>query len=116
MTRKKGHGRLETKLANTEVTLQAIGPIAKSLTNRDEPRAPTVINGLLGLKFHPVVKANAIAVCLENQFAPHDLCDEKHEQRVKDRVQTLLEAKDNEPPERIRPRDLQILINSLTLK
>jgi hypothetical protein len=28
----------------------------------------------------PEDKANAIADCLENQFTPHDLCDENHEQ------------------------------------
>jgi hypothetical protein len=49
------------KLANTELTPQAIWHIAKSLTNRDGPRAPTAIHGLLGLKYHPVAKANAIA-------------------------------------------------------
>jgi hypothetical protein len=36
----------------------------KSLTNRDGSRAPTAIHGLLGLKFHPADKANAIADCM----------------------------------------------------
>jgi hypothetical protein len=53
-------------------------PIAKSLTNKDGPRAPTAIHGASGLKFHPVDKAKAIADCLENLFTPHDLCDENH--------------------------------------
>jgi hypothetical protein len=75
------------KLANTELTPQAIWPIAKSITNRDGPRAPTTVHGLLGLKYHPVDKVNAIADCLENQFTPHDLCQENHEQWVKARVQ-----------------------------
>jgi hypothetical protein len=106
----------ETKLANTELTPQAIWPIAKYLTNRDGPRAPTAIHGLLRLKYHPVDKANAITDCLENQFTPHDLCDENYERRVEARVQALLRDADSDPPERIWPCDLQNLINSLTLK
>jgi hypothetical protein len=61
MTRKKALERWETKLANTEQTPPAVWPIAKSLTNMDGPRAPTAIHGLLGLKYHPVYKANATA-------------------------------------------------------
>jgi hypothetical protein len=64
---------------------------------------------------HPI-KANAIADCLENQFTHHDLCDENHERRVEAKFQTLLEAVDSKPPERIRPRDLQKLISSLKLR
>jgi hypothetical protein len=82
MTRKKALERWETVLANTEVTPQAIWPIAKSLTSRDGPRAPTAIHGPLGLKYLPIDKANVIAECLENQFTPHNLCDENHERRV----------------------------------
>jgi hypothetical protein len=66
------------------------------------------IHGLLGLKYHPEDKANAIADCLENQFTPHDLCDENHEQRVEAMVHDLLEAADSDLPERIRPCDLQM--------
>jgi hypothetical protein len=58
---------------NTELTPPAIWPVAKSLTNRDGSRAATAIHGLLGLNYHPVDKANAIADCLENQFTPHKL-------------------------------------------
>jgi hypothetical protein len=54
-------------------------------------------HGLLGLKFHHPDKANAIAECLENQFTPHDMCDENHERRVEARVQALPEAEGNEP-------------------
>jgi hypothetical protein len=92
-----------TDSGNTEVTPQAILPIAKSLLKRNGPRAPTAIHGPSGLIFHPSEKANAIADCLENQFTRHDLCDETHERRVEARVQALLEAVDNKPPERIRP-------------
>jgi hypothetical protein len=52
---------------------------------------------LLGLKYHPEDKTNAIADCLENQFTPHDLCDENHERRLEARVQALLEAADSDP-------------------
>jgi hypothetical protein len=116
MTRKKAFERRETKICNCEVTPQSIWPIAKSLLKRDGPRAPTAIHGRLGLKFFPLEKANAFADILEDQFTPHDLCDENHERRVKARVQALLEAVDNNPPETIRPYDLQKLINSQKLK
>jgi hypothetical protein len=53
MIRKKTLEQWETKLANTELTPQTLWPIAKSLSNRDGPRAPTAIHGLLGLKYHP---------------------------------------------------------------
>jgi hypothetical protein len=98
MIRKRTHEQRETKLANTEITSQAIWPSAKSLSNRDGPREPTAIHGLLGLKYHPVDKANATADCLENQFTPHDLCDENQERLVEARVQALLEAADSGPP------------------
>jgi hypothetical protein len=83
----------------TKVTPQATWPIAKSLLKRDEPRAPTGIHGPSGLKFLPSEKANAIADCLENQFTPHDMCDENHERRVEARVLTLLDAVHNKAPE-----------------
>jgi hypothetical protein len=67
--------RLETKLANCEVTPQAIWPIAKSLTRRGGPKTPSAIHGPLGLIFYPIDKANIVACCLENQFRAHDLCD-----------------------------------------
>jgi hypothetical protein len=113
MTRKQALERWGTKICTTP---QAIWPIAKSLLKRNGPRAPTAIHGPSGLVFHPTEKANAIADCLENQFTHHDLYDENHERRVEASVQTLLEAADSKPPERIRPRDLQKLINSLKLK
>jgi hypothetical protein len=103
ITRKKALERRETKLANTELTPPAIWPIAKSFTHRDGPRAPTAIHGLLGLKYHLVDKANATADCLENQFTPHELCEEDYERRVETRVQALLEAADSDLPKRIRP-------------
>jgi hypothetical protein len=81
-TPKKALEEWETKLANTEVTSQAIWPIVKSLANRDGPRAPTVIHGPLGPKFQPVGKANTFADCLKKQFTPHKLCNEKHERQV----------------------------------
>jgi hypothetical protein len=79
--------------------------------NRDGPRAPTAIHGLLGLKYHAVDKGNAIADCLENQFTPHDLCEETPERLVEARVQALPEDAD-----RIKPCDLQKLLNFLKLK
>jgi hypothetical protein len=80
---------------------------------RDGPRVPIAIHGL---KFLPLEEASATADCLENQFTPHDVCNENHERRVEARVQALLKAVDNNPPESIRLCDLQKLINSLKLK
>jgi hypothetical protein len=107
LTRRKALDRWETRISNTEVTPQAIWPIAKSLLKRDGPRAPTTIHDASGLKFHPFEKANAIADCLEIQFTPHDLCDKNHEWREEARVDALLEAADDSPPQKIRPRDLK---------
>jgi hypothetical protein len=77
------------------------------IQNRDGPRAPAAIHGLLGLKYHPVDKVNAIADCLENQFTLHDLCEGNHERWAEAKVQALLEAVDsNTPWEKIRPCDL----------
>jgi hypothetical protein len=90
----------------------------KSLTNRHGPRAPTAIHGLLGLKYHPVDKANAIADCLENRFTPHDLCDENHERREEARVPELPEAALTPPPPhtRIRPCDLTEITKFIKIK
>jgi hypothetical protein len=101
MTRKKAFERWEKRIANCEATPQALWPIAKSLLKRDGPKAPTAIHGSSGLKFHPLEKANAIADYLENLFTPHDLCEENHEWRVEARVQALLEAVDDNPPEKV---------------
>jgi hypothetical protein len=116
MSRRRALERWETKIANTNVTPQAIWPIAKSLMKRDGAKKLTANHGPFGLTFHPLEKANATADCLENQFTLHDLCDENHKRQVEARVQTLLEATDNNSPERIRPCDLQKLVNSLKLR
>jgi hypothetical protein len=81
--------------------------LQKLLLKRDGPRAATAVHGASGFKFPPIEKPNAIADCLEIQFTPHDLCDENHERRVEAKVQALLETRDNNSPQRIRPRDLQ---------
>jgi hypothetical protein len=113
MPRKKARERWDTRVENCEVTPQAIWPIARALLNRDAPNAPTSIHGYSGLKFLPGEKANAIADCLENRFTHHDLCDEHHERRVITLVQEILETEDTTPTEKIRPRNLKKLINSL---
>jgi hypothetical protein len=48
-----------------------------------------------------------IADCLENQFKPHNPCDENHERHMEARVQVMLEAVDNNLPERLRPFNIQ---------
>jgi hypothetical protein len=55
----------QTKIANTDVTPQAIWPIAKSLMTRDGPQDPTAIHGPFGLTFLPLEKVNTTADCLE---------------------------------------------------
>jgi hypothetical protein len=112
MTRKKALERWETKINNSEVTPQAIWPIAKSRLKRDGPRPPTAIHGPLGLKFLPLEKANASADCVET--SSHHMTCVKKTMSCGWRIQ--LEAVDNNPPERIRPCDLQKLINSLKLR
>jgi hypothetical protein len=82
ITQEKALEWWETKIGKTEVTPQAIWPIAKSLLKRDGIRTPTAIHGSSGLKFYPSEKANAIADCLETQLTPYDFCDENHEQLV----------------------------------
>jgi hypothetical protein len=108
MTRRRA---LERKISNPDATPQAIWPIVKSLMKRDGPRKLTAIHGPFGLSFLPLERAKATADCLENQFIPHDLCDENNKWRVE--AHALLEAVDNNPPERIRPCDLLKLVNSL---
>jgi hypothetical protein len=68
MARKRALERSETKRENCEVTRHAIWPIAKSLTKRGGPKAPTAIHGLLGPAFYPSEKANVIANCLETSL------------------------------------------------
>jgi hypothetical protein len=118
MTRKMALKPCETKLANIEVTPLAIWPIVKSHTNLDGLKAPIAIHitRILGQKFQPVDKSNAIVDCLEKQFKPYKLCDEIHERQVKARLQALLVAVVNDPSEKVRTCDLQKLINSLKLK
>jgi hypothetical protein len=91
MTPKKALDRWETTLANTEATPLAIGSIAKSLIGKDGPRAPTAVHGPLGIKCHPLEKANGNADCLDKQFS-----EENHERRVEARVQALLKAVHND--------------------
>jgi hypothetical protein len=74
-------------------------PIAKSLTKRGGPKAPTAIHGPLGPAFYPNEKANVTANCLENLFTPHKLCDTDHERRVEAQVQALLTTVKKKTPQ-----------------
>jgi hypothetical protein len=65
MTRRKALERWETKFGNSEVTPQALWPIAESLRKRDGPTAPTAIHGPLGITYNLNEKANVIADCLK---------------------------------------------------
>jgi hypothetical protein len=116
MTRRNATERWEAKTIYSEVTPHAIWPLEESVMKSDSPKAPTIIYGPSGLKFRPLEKANAIANCLENQFTPHDLCEENHERRMEARVQTSSEVVDDSSSERVRPCDLQKLIKYLKLR
>jgi hypothetical protein len=63
----------------------------------DEPVVPTAVHGPLGITYNPNEKANAIADCLENQFTPHDVCDENHERRMGTRIKALPVSVDDTP-------------------
>jgi hypothetical protein len=67
MVRKRTLERWETKLANCELTPQAIWSIAKSLRKKGEPKAPSAIRGPLGPIFYPINKADIIAFLLAKQ-------------------------------------------------
>jgi hypothetical protein len=82
MVRRTAHEIWETKLANCEVTPQAIRSIAKSLTKRVGPKAPSALHGPLGLILYPIDKTNMLAASLGNQFRAHDLGDCDHRQQV----------------------------------
>jgi hypothetical protein len=97
MTRRQAVERRKTKISNCDITCQAIWPIAKSLIKRTRPKTSIAIHGPLGLKYHPLEKANATADYLEIQFTSHDLCDDNLERRVEARIQVLLEAVCNNP-------------------
>jgi hypothetical protein len=103
MTRKRAPERWKTKIENYEITPQAIWPIAKSLTKRGAPKAPTPIHGPLGPSFYPLENANVTANCLENLFTPHELCDTDHEQWVEARVQALLTIADETSQKKYNP-------------
>jgi hypothetical protein len=104
-----GYRTVRTHISTVPYELQLVPLLHPS-------KEPIAIHGAFGLTFHPLQKANTIADCLENHFTPHDLCDETHKRQMEARVQTLLKAVDNNFLKRIRPWDLQKLVNCLTLK
>jgi hypothetical protein len=115
MTRRNAIERREIKISNFEVTPYAIWPLAKSIMKTVRPKAPTAIYGPAGLTSLPSEKTSVIADYLQNQFTPHDLCEENHERPVEALVQGLSEAVYDSPPEKGRPCDVQKLIKSLKL-
>jgi hypothetical protein len=94
MTRKRALKRWETTVENCEVTPQAKLPIAKSLTERGAPKAPTAIHGTLGPAYYPNEIANLHVICLENLFTPQKLCGTDRERRVEAGVLALLTTVD----------------------
>jgi hypothetical protein len=95
---KRSTRKMTEKLANCEVTPQAVWPIAKSLTEKDGPKAQSAIRSPLGPICFPSHKANVTADCLENQFRVHDLCDCDHRQHVEVQVEALLATVDEDIP------------------
>jgi hypothetical protein len=115
IARKRALERWETKIENCEVTTEAIWPIAKYLTTRGGPKAPTAIHDHLGPVFYPNEKVNVIANYLEILFTPHKVCDTDHKRWVEARVQALLTIVDETPPVKFRRCDFSEEIRSLKL-
>jgi hypothetical protein len=116
MTQRNAIERWEAKISNSEVTPHVLWHLEKSLIKRDRSKAPTAMHSPSVFSFLPLRKANVTVDCLENQFSPHDVCEENRERRIVARVQALFEAVDDSPPERVRPCDAQKLIKFLKLK
>jgi hypothetical protein len=110
---KRALERWETVIQNCELIPHAIWPIAKSLTERGGPKAPTAIHGPLGPAFCPREKAYVTANCLEILFTPHKLFDADHERRVEARVQALLTTVKENSSVQFRPCDVSKEIRSL---
>jgi hypothetical protein len=115
MVRKRALERCETKLANCEVTPQAIWPIAKSLSKTGGPKTPSAFHGPLGPMFYRIDKANKVAHCLENQFRLHDLCDCDHRRYVEAQVEALMGTVNEDFPVNFRPCEVSKEIQSLKL-
>jgi hypothetical protein len=116
MTCRKALERWETKVGNSEVTLQALWPIAISLMKRDGSKAPIALRVPLGIAYHPNEKTNVIADCSENQFTSHNLCDQNHERPVETGIQARLAPVDDTPLGKVRPCDVRKLVNTLKLR
>jgi hypothetical protein len=115
MVRKRAHERWETNLANSEFIPQTTWPIAKSLTKRGGPKAPPTFHGPLDPIFYPIDKAYIIALCLENLFRAHDMCDCDHRRHVEAPVETLLATTGEDTPLNFRPCDVSKVIHFLKL-
>jgi hypothetical protein len=68
------------------------------------------------IRYQSNEKAKAIADCSENQLTLHELSEENHERQVEIRVQDLLKLLDDIPLGKVRPCDIQKLVNSLKLR
>jgi hypothetical protein len=114
MTRRKALERWGTKVVNSVVAPQELWSIAKSLMKRDGTKAPTAVEGSVGITYHPNEKVNQIADCLEKQFTSHDLFNKNDERQMETRVEALLASVDDTPFEKVRPCDVYKKASSLT--
>jgi hypothetical protein len=110
LTRRKSHQRWENKIKNW-------GHISRYMAYCEVPYEEGWTKGTNcnSWSIRPKISSAAESqnnCCLENQFAPHDLCEYNHERRVEARVQALLETVDKGPPWK---SDFKKLINSLEL-
>jgi hypothetical protein len=115
MVKKRALEIYQTKLANCELTPQAIMPIAKSLSKRGGPKAPSAIHGSLGPILYPIDKPNITADCLENHFRVHDFCDCDHRRHVEAQVKALLVTINEDIPVNFQPCDISKEIQSMNL-
>jgi hypothetical protein len=97
MVRRRAVERWETKLANCEVTPQAIWPIAKS-SQKGVDQSTICNSWSLRPIFYPIDKANIIADCLDDQFRAHDLHDCDNRRHVEADVEALLATVDEDTP------------------
>jgi hypothetical protein len=106
--------RWKTDLANCDITLQTVWPIAKSLTKRRGQKASCVMYGPIGPIFYPIDKANIIAGCLETS-SERDLCDCDHRRHVEGEVGALLATVNEEIPVKFKPYGVSKEVHSLKL-
>jgi hypothetical protein len=68
----------------------------------DGPRKPNAFHVPLGVTFHPLQNAKLLLIAWKasSHHMACVMCDESHEQQMETRLKSLLEAVENESPEK----------------